>query len=110
MLAASYAASRPERIRNLCYDRRVWRYYTGFEIRCVDGSGDSESMSAVVRQPPHVEAKLDRGRHLVDVLPAGPGRLNEALLDLALIDFECRGNPDHDLSLTASERAKKQTA
>ncbi len=36
----------------------------------------------------HVEAQLDRRRHLVDVLPTGPGGADEPLLDVALVDAE----------------------
>jgi hypothetical protein len=33
-----------------------------------------------------VEAKLDGGRHLVDVLPAGTGRADERLLEVTRMD------------------------
>ena len=37
---------------------------------------------------PYVEAQLDRGRELVDVLPARPRGADEALLDLTLVDAD----------------------
>ena len=44
----------------------------------------------------YVEAQLDRGGHLVDVLAAGPGRADEALLDFALVDADVVGDGDLD--------------
>ena len=38
----------------------------------------------------HVETQLDRGRDLVDVLPARPRGADEALLEVALVDRDAR--------------------
>jgi hypothetical protein len=43
-----------------------------------------------------VEAKLDRGRDLVDVLAAWPRRADEPLFELALVDLDGRRDLDHD--------------
>src|SRR5215831_5085064 len=48
-----------------------------------------------VRRAAHVEAKLHRARELVDVLPAGPRRADEMLLELALADADRRSYADH---------------
>lgn len=42
-----------------------------------------------------IEAQLDRGRQLVDVLPAGPGGADEALGEFALVDRQGRGDLNH---------------
>ena len=42
-----------------------------------------------------VEPQLDRGLHLVDVLPAGSGRTHEAHLELALVQRDIRRDLDH---------------
>src|SRR5262245_5754199 len=47
------------------------------------------------RRAAHVEAKLDRARKLVDVLPARARGANEMLLELALGDADRRGDADH---------------
>src|SRR5215831_4904596 len=47
------------------------------------------------RRAAHVEAKLHRARELVDVLPAGTGRADEMLLELALADADRRSDADH---------------
>ena len=39
-----------------------------------------------------IEAKLDRRRDLVDVLPARSGSMDEALLKLMLADHDLRGD------------------
>src|SRR5579862_378439 len=47
------------------------------------------------RRVPHVEAKLHRGRELVDVLPARPRRAHEAFFDFALVDRDAVGDVNH---------------
>src|SRR5262249_24136424 len=64
-----------------------------------------EATAGKPRQPPpnrvgrarlvDVEAKLHRGRDLVDVLPAGSRGPQEALLDVALVDQEAGGDANH---------------
>jgi hypothetical protein len=53
------------------------------------------------RRAAHVEAELHGARHLVDVLPARPGGAHEALLDLALVERDGLGDPDHGAGRTA---------
>src|SRR5215475_9278424 len=43
----------------------------------------------------HIEAQLNRGCELVDVLPAGARRTDEAFLDFAFVDFNAWGDADH---------------
>src|ERR1700720_3210228 len=43
----------------------------------------------------HVEAQLHGARELVDVLAARPGSAHEALLQLAFLDADAVGYPDH---------------
>src|SRR5580704_14453256 len=47
------------------------------------------------RRVAYVEAKLNRGRQLVDVLAARPRRAHEALFDFALVDRDVGGDADH---------------
>ena len=47
-------------------------------------------------EPEQVDAKLDRGRDLVDVLPAGAGRGEEGLAERVLRDRQFRSNPSPD--------------
>src|SRR5215831_959554 len=51
------------------------------------------------RRAARVEAKLHRARELVDILPAGTGRADEMLLELALADADRRSDADHRGSL-----------
>ncbi len=44
---------------------------------------------------PDVEAELDRGRELIDILPARTRRANEAFLDFAFADADMSVDPDH---------------
>jgi len=46
-----------------------------------------------------IEAKLDRARNLVDVLPARSGGANEFFGDLALIERDGRAYADHGASV-----------
>src|SRR5262245_26128372 len=48
-----------------------------------------------VERAAHVEAQLHRARELVDVLPAGARRSNEAFIELALVDGDAVGDADH---------------
>jgi hypothetical protein len=50
------------------------------------------------RRAPHIESELHRRRKLVDVLAAGTGRANEALLDLSLVDGDAIAYLDHTRS------------
>src|SRR5690606_27619619 len=43
-----------------------------------------------------VEPQFDRGRQLVDVLPAGAGTADETLLDLGVRYPDVVGHPQHD--------------
>src|SRR5690349_10716866 len=45
--------------------------------------------------PIQLEPQFHRSRHLVDVLPAGPGGAHEALLDVALVERQRRGDWNH---------------
>ena len=47
------------------------------------------------RRGADVEAKLHGGCHFVDVLAAGPGCANEALLDFAFFDRDRIGDAEH---------------
>src|SRR5215471_14140200 len=53
-----------------------------------------------------VEAQLDRGRKLVDVLPAGTGRADEAFLEVALVDRDAAGDADHGPAVGWVERSE----
>ena len=55
--------------------------------------------------PGDVEAQLDRGRELVDVLSARAGRADEAFLDVALVDRDGAGDADHSANLHRRGRA-----
>ena len=48
----------------------------------------------------HVEAKLNRSRHLVHVLAARPRRAHELELDLALVEGKGGGDRDHGASIS----------
>ena len=61
------------------------------------------------RRSAHVEAKLNRGRELVDVLPARTGGPYEAFFDLALVDVDLVGDPDHGASLGFGARSAAAT-
>ena len=58
-------------------------------------SSRARTSSRERRRSPHVEAKLHRGRKLVDVLAARPRGAHEAFLDLALVDVDMGGDADH---------------
>ena len=51
----------------------------------------------------HVEAQLDRGRDLVDVLPAGAGGAHEAFLDLPLVEHDLVGDAHGTSSVATVE-------
>src|SRR5262245_19870000 len=53
------------------------------------------------RRAAHVEAQLDRGRDLVDVLPARAGGADEALLELALVDLDSTADAYHAIVRSA---------
>jgi len=44
---------------------------------------------------PHIEAKLDRGRELIDILPARARSAHEAFFDFALVDADLCVDADH---------------
>ena len=50
------------------------------------------------RRDTDVEAQLDGRRHLVHVLPAGPGRAHEPLVDLALVERNGAGDLNQGFS------------
>ena len=50
------------------------------------------------RRDPAVESQLDGGCHLVHVLPAGPGRAHEPLIDLALVERNGAGDLNQECS------------
>src|SRR4051812_8236979 len=47
------------------------------------------------RRAPRVKAQLHRGRKLVDVLAAGPGGADEALVEFFILDADIVGDADH---------------
>jgi hypothetical protein len=46
----------------------------------------------------HVEAKLHRRRHLVDILPSRSRSADELVLNFTLAKAELIGNPNHNQS------------
>ena len=50
------------------------------------------------RRDADVEVQLDGGCHLVHVLPAGPGRAHEPLIDLALVERNGAGDLNQGFS------------
>ncbi len=51
------------------------------------------------RRDADVETQLDGGCHLVHVLPAGPGRAHEPLIDLALVERDGAGDLNQEFSM-----------
>jgi hypothetical protein len=94
------------------FDEAVERILTVAPLRAMTLRGDDQN--AVAREPgadeplkprahtllqrwrsPHVEAKLDRGRELVDILPAWTRRANKAFFEFAFVDADMGVDADH---------------
>src|ERR1700694_419636 len=57
-----------------------------------------------------VESQLHRGGDLVDVLPAGTGGADEALLDLVVVESDAGGDADHDVRYFFASTLPSSTA
>ena len=54
-----------------------------------------------------IETQLHRGRHLVDVLPAGAGRPDESLPDLVLVELDGARHADHSFMVSGCRRGHR---